>query len=138
MSPEPHLWRSAGEAAHLGSAGNDEIDNFDVHSNGDIFGAGSFDETITIGDTELSSEGGDDCVVLRWSFSEEPSWAYALGTGSNERCPGVQLNAEGDQVFAGGWVSADMVTFEHIGWDYEHMMFGVHDGWLLYTSVEGP
>ena len=125
------------QSMHLGSAGNDEIDNFDVHSNGDIFGAGSFDGTITIGDTELVSQGGHDCVVMRWSFSDQPSWAYGLGTSSEERCPGVQLNAAEDQLFTGGWVS-DFIHFEDLGWDYEHMMLGVHDGWLLHTPVEGP
>ena len=116
---------------HLGSAGNDEIDNFDVHSNGDIFGAGSFDGTITIGTPR--QPGGHDCVVMRWSFSDQPSWAYdwyqqRRTMPRNDEC------AE-DQLFTGGWVS-DFIHFEDLGWDYEHMMLGVHDGWLLHTPVE--
>ena len=122
---------------HIGSSSDDHIDSIAVDSAGDVFVSGSFSDSLTIGDTELTTAGGEDCLVARVSLGEEPSWASSMGTGADEQCPAARLSAAEDRLYVGGWIGTD-ADFTSLGWDYEHLLLGVQDGWLLHLAVEGP
>jgi hypothetical protein len=123
-------------STRIAGAGAMQIHDMEANSAGQLFLAGSFEGTFALGETELGSEGAVDCMVAR--IDEAGSgWAYSLGSAEDEKCTALLLDEDEGRLYVGGWMGADM-DFNPAGWDFDQIMKGTADGWLLYTSTEGP
>ena len=96
---ETLAWELAMKAG--GSSGDDRSNAVITDSNGDVYVAGSFEQSATFGSITLTSAGGDDIFVAKMNSSGGWLWAKQAG-GSNDD-HGVDLAVDsGGNIFLTG------------------------------------
>ncbi|HEY3169506.1 MAG TPA: hypothetical protein VGK08_00755 [Thermoanaerobaculia bacterium] len=87
-------------------SGNNSFDNalansIAVDGQGNVVVAGSFERSVDFGGGNLTSAGGDDVFVAKFSSSGAYLWARRFGGSSDDFCESVTVDGAGDIVLAG-------------------------------------
>lgn len=87
-------------------SGNNSFDNalansIAVDSQGNVVVAGSFERSVDFGGGSLTSAGGDDVFVAKFSSSGTHIWSRRYGGSSDDFCESVTVDGAGDIVLAG-------------------------------------
>ncbi|MCI1187901.1 T9SS type A sorting domain-containing protein [Hymenobacter sp. DH14] len=78
--------------------------------NGNVYLAGTFSGTLSLGALTLTSAGGDDVFVARWnSVRNAFAWAQRAGGTGYERATGIALNGTG--VYVAGTFQSATISF---------------------------
>ncbi|TGE21788.1 T9SS type A sorting domain-containing protein [Hymenobacter aquaticus] len=72
---------------------------------GQVYVAGSFTETVTLGTTTLTSSGLSDAFVAKLDASGRYLWAVAVGGAGNDGAAAVAVDALGQAYVTGGFTS---------------------------------
>jgi len=76
---------------------------------GNLYITGSFTNTVTFGSTTLTSDGGDDIYVAKWSPTAGFMWAKRAGGTGAEHANAIAIN--GNQVFVTGVYNSRAASF---------------------------
>jgi hypothetical protein len=96
-----HLW-----SKRFGNAFNDVAGGLAVDPAGNVTFTGSFDESITFGDTEYQSKGASDIVVARFTTGGDLVWARTWGADREDVGFGIVADAAGNVVVTGWFTNA--------------------------------
>ena len=98
-------------AKRFGGTGFDEGRAIGVDGSGDVFVAGTFAGTVTIGGNVFPSAGGDDVLVAKLSGATgEPVWARRFGDTGSDSAYALAVDSAGD-VIVGGQTRSTSVSF---------------------------
>jgi hypothetical protein len=89
---------------------------------GEILLAGRFSDTITIGSTTLSSQGGEDAFVAKLDASGNPAWAKAFGGPSDDYGAGT-FDSQGGVVVYGSFEGEAVLDGQSATSAGEHDLF---------------
>ena len=93
-------WQSA-TAVTAGPGSRSEINASATDASGNVFVVGDFNGTVQLGATTLSSAGGDNAFVAKWSAATGSFvWAQRLGGTANDY--GNAIAVSGANVYVGG------------------------------------
>jgi hypothetical protein len=91
-------------ARRLGSAGSDEAMAIACErATGEVVMAGSFEGTVDFGRGPLTSAGGRDLFVVRFSTGGDALWSWRAGGGERDEGRSVALDVTGGVLVAGGF-----------------------------------
>ncbi len=96
-----HVW-----SRRLGGDGNDYGQGIAVDSTGNVVVTGGFENTAAFGGTSLTSFGGGDAFVARYSSTGAPVWARQLGGTSTDYGQEIALAPSGQPVVTGYFYGA--------------------------------
>lgn len=92
-------------AKSLGSGGSDTADNIIIGSNDEIYISGTFDGMVDFdpngGVSALSSNGWQDCFLMRISNEGDLLWARSFGASELDLVQGLHLDQNGNVLIAG-------------------------------------
>ena len=91
-----HLW-----SLRLGGGGDEIVRCIALDSNGDIFVGGSFSGTTDLGGGALTSAGGADIFLAKYSSSGAYLWAKRLGGTADDGAYGMQVDSIGNLLVTG-------------------------------------
>jgi hypothetical protein len=95
-----HLW-----SKRFGSTGQDSGSSVAVDSSGNVFVAGTFTGSINLGGTTLTSAGGADIFVAKFSATGQHLWSKAFGGTSTDAVRGIAVDGAGDVVLTGQFLN---------------------------------
>lgn len=72
---------------------------------GNCWVAGSFARTVKLGDVVLTSQGGDDIFIARYSYYGILLWARRIGGSGDDRALAVAADSSGGMVITGSFTS---------------------------------
>jgi hypothetical protein len=75
-----------------------------IDSSGNIYVAGYFNDTLTLGSNVLISAGGNDVFIAKYNSSGTLVWAESAGGTGEDDAGSIAVDAQGN-VFIGGWFS---------------------------------
>ncbi|RFS17912.1 SBBP repeat-containing protein [Emticicia sp. C21] len=84
-----------------GGIGNDRGEAIAVDSFGNIYVTGTFDNTITIGNTTFTDGGQTDIFIAKYNKNGELLWAKKEGQSDAEGTYGITVDANGNVFIAG-------------------------------------
>lgn len=94
------LWgRSMGGA--VGGSNGDRAYAIALDATGSVYVTGSFQGTMTVGSTTLTSAGGEDIFVAKFSSSGQSLWTVSMGGPSLDRGYDIAVDAAGNVYIAG-------------------------------------
>ena len=93
-------------AKNAGGAGHDRGLAVALDSAGDLYVAGLFEGTATVGKTKLKSSGGGDVFVAAFDEGGGFRWATSLGGTGNDEVNGLALDAKGNIHVVGAFYGA--------------------------------
>lgn len=73
---------------------------------GNVYCAGSFSSSLSLGATNLTSAGGTDIFVLKFRNDGQLIWAKRAGGANDDQCTDLTLDADYNPVLAGYFVTA--------------------------------
>ncbi len=88
-------------AKRLGGTANDNASSVAVDNSGNILLAGSLKGTADFGGSLLTSAGGEDMVLAKYSSSGVHQWSYRFGGAGDETVKAIALDASGNIFVAG-------------------------------------
>lgn len=88
------------------SSSNLDIQAITVDNSGNVLISGSFQGTVSIASTTLTSAGASDGFVAKISNSGAWIWAKRIGGTSNDWAPGVDTDSTGNIYISGGFQSS--------------------------------
>jgi hypothetical protein len=89
-------------AVAYGGPGDDRGAEIVVDANGDVYAAGQFHLTMTLGTNTLTSLGGSDCFVAKLSGVDgSVVWASSFGSMVDDFCGRIAVDGRGNLTFAG-------------------------------------
>jgi hypothetical protein len=91
-----HVW-----SKRFGNAFNDVAGGLAVDPAGNVTFTGSYDQSITLGETEYASKGESDIVVARFTGGGDLVWARTWGADREDVGYGVAADASGNTVVTG-------------------------------------
>ena len=91
-----HVW-----SKRFGNAFNDVAGGLAVDPAGNVTFTGSYDQSITLGETEYASKGESDIVVARFTGGGDLMWARTWGADREDVGYGVAADASGNTVVTG-------------------------------------
>jgi hypothetical protein len=104
-SPTPGTWQATTVA--VGAA---EISATATDASGNVFVAGTFQTTATFGSTTLTSAGGFDVFVAKWSpVTQAYVWAQRAGGTDDDQAISLAVGSGG--VYLTGWFSSGTAAF---------------------------
>ena len=86
-------------------AGNQSGHQATVDNNNNLYVAGEFENSITIGTVTLTSAGGDDIFIARFDASGNPVWAVKAGGPGNEEVNAIKCDLNGNIYITGNFES---------------------------------
>ena len=89
------------DAVVISGSGDVHFGGFDRYDNGDLVFAGSFSNSMTVGDVTLDSAGDLDLVTAVFDSEFEPIWAQRAGGTDQEVAQGIGVTVGGDAIIAG-------------------------------------
>jgi hypothetical protein len=95
-----HLW-----SKRFGSTGQDSGSSVAVDSSGSVFVAGTFNGSIDLGGGSLTSAGGSDIFVAKFSATGQHLWSKGFGGTSTDAARGIAVNGTGDVVLTGQFLN---------------------------------
>jgi hypothetical protein len=127
--------------------GEDGHPRLSVEPGGDLYVAGTFRETVTIGGTSLTSAGASDIFVARFAPDGQARWVRRFGGTDSDHLTGLDAGADGVAVtgsfrgaidFGGG----TLVANNGAGWNYQDLFVARLDGdgdhrWSADTLAHG-
>jgi hypothetical protein len=93
-----------------GGGGADEAFGIEVDHAGNIFVAGEFISSITIGTTTLTSAGTSDIFIAKYNPSGTVAWAKSAGGISSDNCSSLALDQLANAYITGSY-SSPSITF---------------------------
>src|SRR6185369_4615419 len=92
----------------IGQAGapDDEGRGVAVDAAGNVYIAGQFGGTVTVGGTNLTSAGGTDILLVKYNSSLTPVWAKSVGTPADDNSFGLVADSSGS-IYLLGKVAGD-------------------------------
>ena len=90
-------------AKRWGNTGNDKALSVAVAENGDCYITGYFSESISIGNTQLSSSGGRDIFIAKINSSGNVQWAKKAGGNGEDKGLSISLDKSGNIYVAGSF-----------------------------------
>jgi hypothetical protein len=91
-----HVW-----SKRFGNAFNDVAGGLAVDPAGNVTFTGSYDQSITLGETEYAAKGESDIVVARFTGGGDLIWARTYGADREDVGYGVAADAAGNTVVTG-------------------------------------
>jgi hypothetical protein len=91
-----HLW-----SRRFGGASDDYAEGVSVDGAGDIAVAGYFSGSADFGSGVLTSAGGTDVFVAKYTSSGAPSWSRRFGSNGTDRGLAIGADGSGNLIFAG-------------------------------------
>ncbi len=88
-------------AKRFGGSGNDSASAVAVDNSGNIFLGGSFKGSADFGGSLLTSSGGQDMVLAKYSSSGVHQWSYRFGGAGDETVKAIALDSSGNIFVAG-------------------------------------
>jgi hypothetical protein len=88
----------------IGGAGIDEVMDLYCDEDDQLIISGVFENTVTIGTTELVSDGFDDGFVGKFDASGTFDWVFQLGGSGSLRVNGCTADTNGNYYFAGDFL----------------------------------
>jgi chitodextrinase len=93
-----HLWSRG-----MGGTGQDVGQSVGVDGGGNVVVTGYFQGTVNFGSGSLTSAGGTDIFLMKYSASGAPVWSKRFGGVSDDRGVAVAVSGTGDVVATGYW-----------------------------------
>lgn len=90
-------------AKTMGGVGQDSAMALAVDANGELAVTGSFQNTMTLGATTLTSAGAEDIFVARFDANGELRWAQRNGGTGRDQGRGVAMDGTGNVIVAGSF-----------------------------------
>ena len=91
-------------ARSFGSSGEEAATAIAAAAGGAVVVAGTFTQLLSIGQSGLLNEGGEDAFVARLDAATgAPEWARRLGRDGDQRPAGVAVTVAGDAIIAGAF-----------------------------------
>jgi hypothetical protein len=100
------------EATRIGGTGLDSVGGVAVDASSNLFCAGSFTGTITLGTNNYRSQGQDDIFLFKANSTGQVIWAMSLGGELSDLPKGLAVDAQGNSVLAGGFGAAILLGNE--------------------------
>ncbi len=96
-------------AKSAGGANDEYANSVAVDTSGNIYVIGSYSSsTMVIGGTTLTNAGGYDVFLLKYDPSGSVVWAKSFGSSGNDEGRGVAVDASGNLLVTGGYLSATL------------------------------
>ncbi len=89
-----------------GGRGATDVESAGMDAQGNLYIAGTFEETLSFGSTTLTSQGFVDIFVAKLDPQGCVRWAFAVGGGSRESIPQLWVEPDGGFVLAGNYNSS--------------------------------
>lgn len=96
-----HLW-----SRRFGGVSDDYAEGVAVDGNGDVAVAGYFSGSADFGSGVLTSAGGTDAFVAKYTSSGAPSWSRRFGSTGTDRALTIGADGSNNLVFAGYMVGS--------------------------------
>lgn len=77
-----------------------------IDKSGNVLLAGAFSGSMTIGGTVLTSAGGDDAFLAKFSTGGTLQWAKSFGDGKGQGIAGVGVDAQGNVYITGNFTGS--------------------------------
>ena len=97
-------------AANIGGSTSEEGYSIAVDSSNSPVMAGTFEGSITIGGTTLTSVGMNDGFIAKWNSTGNFQWAKAVGGSMYDELYGVTVNSNGN-IYVSGYVRSATPIF---------------------------
>ena len=130
-SREAPTTMSATQVMAIGGSNNDRILSVAPTSDGGYIAGGYFSSTIQIGNNTLTSKGGTDGIIIKYSTEGEVEWFQQIGESGNEYIRSVSVTDEGDIIIGGDFTSKTI----QIG-KYEIANKSSSDGMIIKYTAE--
>jgi len=133
-------------AKNLGSSGDDSGNDITTDSDGNVYATGWFNESIDLdgnGTTDLSSEGGDDAYIVKYTSDGSFNWATNVGSSGSELGNGINTDSLGNVYGTGSFqgsldLNGDGTTDLSSEGDYDaYIVKYTSDGSLAWTTQVG-
>ena len=95
-----HVW-----SKRFGSTGQDSGSSVAVDASGNVFVAGTFNGSINLGGASLTSAGGVDIFVAKFSATGQHLWSKGFGGTSTDAVRGMAVDGVGDVVLTGQFLN---------------------------------
>ncbi|TNE50441.1 MAG: hypothetical protein EP343_08220 [Deltaproteobacteria bacterium] len=89
-----------------GGKGTTEVYTVRMDAQGNVYIAGTFEETLSFGSTTLTSQGFTDIFVAKLDSQGCVRWAFSVGGGARESTPQLWVEPDGSFVLAGNYSSS--------------------------------
>ena len=120
-------------ARSVGGSYTDEITSVSATSDGGYIAGGYFEsDSIQVGDYRLTSNGGNEGMIIKYSSEGEVEWATSVGGSSNDEIASVSETSDGGYI-AGGYFYSGSIQ---VG-DYTLTSNGGSDGMIIKYSASG-
>lgn len=100
----------------FGGTGNDAATSLAIDGGGNVYVAGSFENRMIFGTDTLTSAGGTDIFIAKYSSGGNYLWAKRAGGPGNDIANAVAVDAAGNVFIAGAF--SDSVRFGNLAWMY--------------------
>ena len=123
-----------------GSSGDDRSNAVAVHSNGDVYVTGAFEQTATFGSTTLTTAGNDDIFVAKMNSTGHWLWAVQAGGIYDDQGVDLAIDSSGNVFLTGKFQNtaqfgSDSLTAGPISND--DFFVAKIDSWGNWKWVEG-
>jgi hypothetical protein len=123
-------------AVTFGGPGDDRDDSVVLDENGDIYMAGTFTTSITMGSFDLTAVGGTDHFLAKLDGTNgNVIWAISFGTAGNETAGRIAVDNHGHVAFAGVLAGSFEGSATQGGNDALLAEFSTTDGTRLWDHV---
>ena len=95
-----HVW-----SKRFGSTGQDSGSSVAVDASGNVFVTGTFNGSINLGGASLTSAGGVDIFVAKFSATGAHLWSKGFGGTSTDAVRGMAVDGVGDVVLTGQFLN---------------------------------
>jgi hypothetical protein len=90
-------------ARSAGSSMDDDVQGLTVDAQGNVYMAGTFSDSLWLGATKLTSNGGSDGFVAKYNAGGTLQWARGFGGSGSDSAFGVAVDNNGDVYVTGGF-----------------------------------
>jgi hypothetical protein len=105
----PQTELSVSSLVVAGSAANNTINGIAADNAGNYVITGSFSGTLTLGNTTLTSAGGDDIYIAKFNASHILQWAVRSGGVNNEAGKAIAIDAS-NNIYVTGYFGSSSIT----------------------------
>jgi hypothetical protein len=115
-----------------GGAGDDYLRAVVPGVQGEIFVAGTFDQSLQFGEATLTPLGGRDVLLARLDGEGVPTWSRQMGGKSDDLCGRMAVGPDGNPILAGEFSGA-----ASFGTPERYEALGSKDAWIAKWSRDG-